>query len=89
MQGLGLVGLMAVQILKANGCNVIGIDLSKDRCELARDYGANTINLSDTDDPVNIAMNQTKGIGVDGVLICTASNNDEIVSQAAKMSRKR
>ena len=46
VQGLGLVGLMAVQILKANGCNVIGVDLNKVRCELAKDYGADAINLS-------------------------------------------
>ena len=41
--GLGVLGLLAIQILKANGCNVIAIDVSSERCELAREFGVNTI----------------------------------------------
>ena len=89
VQGLGLVGLMAVQILKANGCNVIGIDLNKFRCDLAKKYGANAINLSENEDPVIVTKQLTSNNGADGVLVCTASNSEKIISQAAKMSRNR
>ena len=44
--GLGLVGLLAVQILRANGCRVLGIDNNPDRLAIARRFGAETVDLS-------------------------------------------
>ena len=87
--GLGLIGLISVQILKANGCNVIGIDINKSRCELAKQFGAEIININENQDPVKVAMSITTGIGVDGVLITASSKSNEIVHQAASMCRKR
>ena len=89
IQGLGLVGLLAVQILKANGCRVIGIDYNRSRCEIAKNYGAEIIGLGNGFDPISFSNNITHENGIDGVLVCTASDNDSIMHQAAEMCRKR
>ncbi len=87
--GLGLVGQLTVQLLKANGCKVIGIDMDKTKCELAESFGAETINLSNNEDPIKISEMHTRGRGVDGVIISAATSSSEPVHQAAKMCRKR
>ena len=87
--GLGLVGLLTVQLLRANGCRVIGIDIAPSREETARLCGASTFVNSAAEDPVAAAMAATGGRGVDGVLITAATRSSEPVSQAARMCRKR
>ena len=87
--GLGLIGLLAIQILRANGCNVLGIDLEDSKCKLAQEYGAQTINLSEGIDAVSEAMNFSKGFGADAVLITASTKSDEIIKNSAKMCRKR
>jgi predicted dehydrogenase/threonine dehydrogenase-like Zn-dependent dehydrogenase len=87
--GLGLVGLISIQILKANGCNVIGIDIDKSRCSIAESFGATAINASKDQNPVDIALDATKGNGVDGVLITASSKSNDLMHQAASMCRKR
>ena len=87
--GLGLIGLVAVQILTANGCRVLGIDLDPARLELARSYGAETVDVRGGADPVAAAQAFSKGAGVDGVLITASSKSNEIMKQAATMCRKR
>ena len=78
--GLGLIGLMTVQMLKANGCRVIGLDFNPERLELAKQFGAEIIDLSKTDDPQVI---------VDAALITAATDSNDPVRQAAHMCRKR
>jgi len=87
--GLGLVGLLTVQLLIANGCRVLGIDLDSHRLELARRFGAHTIDLSDASDPVSEALRFSLDRGVDGVIITAATSSNEPVHQAARMCRKR
>ncbi|NVK30084.1 MAG: zinc-binding dehydrogenase [Gammaproteobacteria bacterium] len=87
--GLGLIGLMAVQILKANGCKVIGIDFDAQKCELARSYGAEVIDLSKVADPIEHVSHLTRGRGVDAVLITASSKSNSIIHEAATMCRKR
>lgn len=87
--GLGLIGLLAVQFLKAHGCRVIGIDMKSRNLELARRFGADTIDLSRGDDPVEAAMAFSRGRGVDGVLIAAVTPSSEPVHEAALMSRQR
>ena len=87
--GLGLIGLLAVQILKANGCKVIGIDYDKKKCNLAKEFGAEIIDLSNGEDPVSVSKAFSKGRGVDAVLITASSDSNEIIHQAANMCRKR
>ncbi len=87
--GLGLVGLMTVQLLRANGCRVIGLDFDEDRLELARQFGAQTIAVAEGSDPVATAEELTGDRGVDGVLLTAATQSSDPVSQAARMCRKR
>jgi len=87
--GLGLIGLITAQLLRANGCRVIGIDIDSSREEVARLCGASVFANSSLEDPVAAAMVATNGRGVDGVLITAATKSNEPVSQAAKMCRKR
>lgn len=87
--GLGLIGLMAVQLLRAHGCRVLGIDLDERKLELAESFGAETVNLAKGADPLAAAERITGGRGVDGVLITAATRNDEPVHQAAQMCRTR
>lgn len=85
--GLGLIGLLTVQLLKANGCRVIGIDRDADRLALAEQFGAEALEASATvPDQVRA---RTGGVGADAVLLTLASSSDEPVHQAADMSRKR
>ncbi len=87
--GLGLIGLLAVQILKASGCRVLGIDFDSAKCALAQSFGAETADLSAGADPVGAADVFSRGRGVDAVLITASTKSNEPVSQAARMSRKR
>jgi predicted dehydrogenase/threonine dehydrogenase-like Zn-dependent dehydrogenase len=87
--GLGLIGLLAVQILAANGCRVLGIDFDSGKCELARSFGAQTVDLSRGEDPLKAAEAFSHGRGVDGVLITASTKSSEPVMQAAAMCRKR
>jgi predicted dehydrogenase/threonine dehydrogenase-like Zn-dependent dehydrogenase len=87
--GLGLIGLLTIQILKANGCRVLGIDFDSAKCELARQFGAEVVDLSKEQDPVVMAEAFSRGRGVDAVVITASSKSNDIVHQAATMCRKR
>jgi predicted dehydrogenase/threonine dehydrogenase-like Zn-dependent dehydrogenase len=87
--GLGLIGLLAVQILKASGCRVLGLDFDSDKCELAKQFGAEVVDLSKGLDPIAIAEVYSRGRGVDAVIITASSNSNDIIHQAATMCRKR
>jgi predicted dehydrogenase/threonine dehydrogenase-like Zn-dependent dehydrogenase len=87
--GLGLVGLLCVQMLRANGCRVLGIDFDSKKCEFARKYGADIVDLSKNEDPILIAKRFTNGRGVDGVIVAASSESDLIMHQAADMCRQR
>ncbi|HTB63824.1 MAG TPA: bi-domain-containing oxidoreductase, partial [Opitutales bacterium] len=87
--GLGLIGLLAVQLLRAHGCRVIGVDFDSAKCALAREFGADTVDLSRSEDAVAAARAFTGGRGLDGVLITAATQSSEPVSHAAHACRKR
>jgi len=87
--GLGLIGLITVQLLRAHGCRVLGIDLDPRKLELARSFGAETVDLSAGEDPIRAAEVFARGRGVDGVIIAATTKSDEPVHQAALMCRKR
>jgi len=89
VSGLGLVGLLAVQILRANGCRVLGIDFDDARLELARRFGAECVDLGRGEDPVAAAQAFSRGRGMDAVLLAAATQSSEPVAQAAHMCRKR
>jgi predicted dehydrogenase/threonine dehydrogenase-like Zn-dependent dehydrogenase len=87
--GLGLIGLITAQLLKANGCYVIGFDYDSNKVSLAKSFGIDAINPSDGIDQVSYVLNSTKSIGADAVIITASNKSNEIISQSAKMSRKR
>jgi predicted dehydrogenase len=89
VSGLGLIGQLAVQLLRANGCRVIGIDPDEGRLALAERFGAIPIRLADGVDVVAEVLRLSGGRGVDGVLIAASTDSSEPVRQAAQMSRKR
>ena len=86
--GLGLIGLISAQILKANGCNVIGIDFDKKKLDLANSWGINTVNAAEND-LVKTVETLTNSQGADGVLITASAQTDSIISESAQMCRKR
>ena len=87
--GLGLIGLMTAQLLKANGCNVIGIDFDQSKLDLAKKWGITTINPAQGEDPVKTVMQLTDNVGADGVIITASTKSNDVISQAAQMSRQR
>jgi len=89
VSGLGLIGLLAVQLLRAHGCKVIGLDFDRERLARARSFGAATVDLAAGADPIDAALALTGGRGVDAVIITASTDSSEPVHQAALMSRKR
>lgn len=86
--GLGLIGLITAQLLTANGCRVIGVDFDQSKLDLAKKWNIITCNPKQ-EDVVKFVQGHTGGIGTDAVLITASAKTDEIISQAANMSRKR
>jgi threonine dehydrogenase-like Zn-dependent dehydrogenase len=87
--GLGLIGLMTAQLLKSNGCKVIGFDFDSAKVELAKQLGIDAINPGDGVDQVAYVNNSTKNIGADAVIITASNKTNEIISQSAKIFMKR
>ncbi len=87
--GLGVLGQLTVQLLRANGCRVIAVDLDRTRIALAQRQGADWgVHPDDADDVGQVAR-LTGGAGADGVIITAASPSDALVSTAFRMCRKR
>jgi predicted dehydrogenase/threonine dehydrogenase-like Zn-dependent dehydrogenase len=87
--GVGLIGLLTVQLLRAQGCRVLAIDFDESKLVLARQFGAQTCNPGAGEDPVAAGMALSRGQGVDGVIITASTKSSDPVTQAARMSRKR
>ena len=87
--GAGLIGLLTVQLLVAQGCRVLATDFDPAKLELARRFGAETCNPGAGEDPVAAGMAFSRGRGVDGVIITASTSSSDPVMQAARMSRKR
>jgi predicted dehydrogenase/threonine dehydrogenase-like Zn-dependent dehydrogenase len=87
--GVGLIGLLTVQMLRAHGCRVLAIDFDQSKLELAKQFGAETCNPGKGEDPVTVGMAFSRGAGVDGVIITASTKSNDPVTQAARMSRKR
>ena len=84
--GLGLIGQLTVQLLKANGCRVFGIDLDEQKIELARSLGAENGCAPDGDAKRKV-MEWTRGRGADAVLIAAATSSNQPVELAGEISR--
>ncbi len=89
VMGLGALGQLAAQLLKANGCRIVGLDLDPERLALARELGADFAFASDEALEVERVMQLTGGHGADGVLVTAASESDGLISSAFRMCRKK
>jgi predicted dehydrogenase/threonine dehydrogenase-like Zn-dependent dehydrogenase len=87
--GLGVVGLLTVQLLRANGCRVLATDFDPMRLALAQQFGAEVVPLQLGGDPISAALTFSRGRGVDAVIITASTRSSEPVHQAALMCRKR
>jgi len=87
--GLGLIGQMAVQLLVANGCNVIGIDIDPNKVELAEAAGAKGVLGRPNESYLDTINALSKNRGVDGVLLTASTKSNEPLVNAAKMCRTR
>lgn len=87
--GVGLIGQLAVRLLKLAGCRVLALDHNRQRLELAKRMGADTIwNLAEEGLDA-CAATLTGGIGCDGILICAATDSSEPFEAAARIARDR
>ena len=87
--GLGLIGLITAQLLKANGCNVIGFDFDQNKVDLAKSLGIDAVNPGKGVKQVEYVLDKTNQVGCDAVIITASNPSNEIISQSAQMSRKR
>lgn len=87
--GLGLIGLIVCQLLRANGCRVIGVEFDQAKLDLAQKWGVIPVNPSKGDDQVKFVEEFTNGVGADGVIITASAHDDSIIHNACLMSRKR
>lgn len=87
VMGLGLIGQLAVRILKARGCDVLGMDPSEERRGMAARHGAELGGA--TMDSVTAALSWTQGKGVAGVLITASTESNALVNEAARSCRPR
>jgi predicted dehydrogenase/threonine dehydrogenase-like Zn-dependent dehydrogenase len=88
VMGLGLVGLMTVQLLKANGCRVLALDFDQEKLLLAKKFGADVVNIH-KENPLAVADIFSRGRGIDAVIITATTSSDEPIHQASQMCRKR
>ncbi|KZN29564.1 dehydrogenase [Pseudoalteromonas luteoviolacea S2607] len=87
--GVGLIGLLTVQMLRAQGCRVLAIDFDQAKLDMAKEFGAEICNPGLGEDPVAAGMAFSRGNGIDGVIITASTKSNDPVTQAARMSRKR
>lgn len=84
--GLGLLGQLTVQLLKANGCRVLGLDLDPAKMDLALELGADAVAVSGAEVRREV-MQWTRDRGADAVLITAATMSDEPIRLAGEFSR--
>ncbi len=87
--GLGILGQLTVQMLKANGCQVIGSDIDTSRIDMAKEFGMDIGIGPGEGEQIDNVFRLTGGIGADGVIITAATPSNEVISTAFKMCRKK
>lgn len=87
--GLGLLGQITVQLLKAAGCKVIGLELDERRIELAKQFGLDVGLNGGGEGVVTQVKHLSGGQGADSVIITAASSSDAIVQQAMEICRRK
>lgn len=86
--GLGLLGQLAIQLLKAAGCRVLAMDIDATRSDLARRMGAEAVATSPSDFR-ELCLDTSHGSGVDSVLITAETSSSDPVNLAGTIARDR
>lgn len=86
--GLGLLGQLTVQLLKASGCRVIGLDINERQFGLAREFGADAVAISGSG-ALGTIESFSRGIGADAVIITASTGSNEPMELALKAARKK
>src|SRR6185503_13380858 len=89
VSGLGLIGLITVQLLKANGCRVLGLDLNKDKVELGGRLGMDEGIVLEVDDPHRAIDRFSHGRGADLTLITAATTSNQPIELAGELTRRK
>ncbi len=87
--GLGILGQLTAQMLRANGCRVIGTDLEPQRIRLAQELGMEVALPTEGGEEIEEVARLTDGSGVDGVIVTAATPSDSVMSTAFRMCRKK
>lgn len=87
--GLGLIGLITVQLLKANGCRVIGVDLDAGKVERALALGMDKGVVSTTNDPEDAIERFTRGREADCTIITAATKGNGPIELAGEITRRK
>src|SRR5712664_2475551 len=87
--GLGLLGQFLVQLCRANGCRVIGVDLDPGKCALAVENGAEAACGPETDEALRHTLRASGGLGVDAVLLTASTQDLGPIELAATLVRDR
>lgn len=87
--GLGLVGLLTLQVLKSAGCCVIGIDIDPQKVELAKQIGANDAVARQDPNLIGRVNQLTGGVGVDAVIITASTKSNDPVVLGGEIARYR
>lgn len=87
--GTGILGLIALQILRASGVQVIAVDINEHRLNIAKELGADYIINSGSEDPVKAIENVTRGFMADAVLFAASTSDSKVLSQAFHMCRRK
>ena len=85
VMGLGLLGQITVQLLKANGCKVLGTDFDPRKLELAKKLGADEV--CSPDEVIDKAKLFTNGNGADAVVIAASTSSSQPIADAGEISR--
>lgn len=86
--GLGLLGQLTVQLLKASGCRVIGLDINERQFALAREFGADAVTTS-SGGAASVIESFTRGLGADAVIITASTGSNDPMELALKSARKK
>ncbi len=87
--GLGLLGQLAVQILRSAGCRVLGVDIDPAKTELARKLGADAVAVRGRDSVTDIAASLSRGRGIDAAVITAATSSNDPIELAAEALREK
>jgi predicted dehydrogenase/threonine dehydrogenase-like Zn-dependent dehydrogenase len=87
--GLGLIGLLTVQIAKAYGCRVFGVDIDEQRVKLARQLGCDLAMTIDSDRVESAILNATHGEGADAVILAAATKDNSPIQLSERIARRR